>query len=148
MNVTLEDLLKAIESEPEKKKRRKKRVGEIRMDYNHINRFIQDVGIVNGTTRVPTHVIFYHYRQKWTAVTNPVKLRYNPFFKVFHQKFNYARSGIQRYYLLDGSVFDLSREGKLEAKHYARQFKVRSKSKKKEGRVKVQKPQKGSSIES
>lgn len=148
MNVTLDDLLKAIESKPEKKKRRKKRVGQIRTEYTHIERFINDVGIKNGETRVPTHIIFYYYRQKWHGADTSAKLKYIPFFKVIRRRFNYVRSGIQRYYLLDGSVFDLTREGKLEAKHYARQFETRSKGQKKAQRNKVQKLKEGCSIES
>ena len=71
-----------------------------------------------GLERVPTYVIFYTYRVKWQGIYRSHKANKIVFFRAFNKHFSQVRTGKQRYYLLDGEAFDLTREGLLEAKHY------------------------------
>jgi len=87
-----------------------------------VDRFVSDLKVQHGLDRVPTHVIFYTYRNYKEDKNAMNKI---VFFRLFNKMFKQVRSGIQRYYLLDGSSFDLTREGKLKAKHYEENYKKR-----------------------
>ena len=88
-----------------------------------VDKFISDLRLQHGLDRIPTYVIIHKYR---TYIENNKNvLNKIVFFRLFNKMFKQVRSGIQRYYLMDGSSFDLTREGKLRAKHYEENYKER-----------------------
>ena len=76
-------------------------------------RFVEEFGIKSGSDRIPTYLIYSLYLQNYK---NPYGR--NHFFRLMNKQFKAVRTGKQRAYMLDGSAFDLSKEGKLKAKHY------------------------------
>lgn len=131
MDINLEDLIEALS---EAKSNR-----GIQKHKSSVTRFIKQWGIKEGKDRVPTYVIFYTYRIKWQGDKRPNKVKRVPFFREFTKHFKQVRTGKQRYYLLDSSQFDLSREGKLEAEHYDEREKKRTKTEKQKKKNKVPK---------
>lgn len=139
MNTDVDELLKIIAEAEAKKKEVRPKKGQV-----HVDRFVNDFKIRHGleTDRIPTYVIFYTYRVKWQGIARNHKLNKITFFRLFNKMFTQRRTGRQRYYQLDPSSFDMSREGLLEAKHYEKKFNTEtrrkiSETKKQKGKVKV-----------
>lgn len=119
--IDLDALLSALEeAESEHEKQSSKYQSK---DKPHVSRFIDDLDIKTGVERVSTSVIYYTYRIKWdNDIANNKKLKKIEFFRQFKRHFTPYRTGKQRYYLLDPSSFDLSREGLLEAEQYNKKY--------------------------
>lgn len=125
MEKKLEDLLKLINETEEKQKRLVKS-----RDINSVDRFITDLQIKTGLVKIPTHVIFYHYRKKWYDKNKEKKVNKIVFFRTFNNQFRQSRTGKQRFYLLDPDSFDLDYETILKAENYDRSLKSGKKEKK------------------
>lgn len=69
-----------------------------------VHRFVKDLNIQPGTTRVPTGIIYLAYRD-WCKGKPKHKL---PFGKIFGTMFQRGREWWYMYYLLDPTPFDLS----------------------------------------
>lgn len=78
-------------------------------------KFIGVNGIRSGSERVPNYLIYYTYKHDPNIKDHYGKTH---FFRLMSKRFESVRTGKQRCYLLDGSAFDLTRQGKLKAKHY------------------------------
>lgn len=126
--ISLDDLLKAIDNAEEKKEKQQRSVKL--KDQSSIRRFISDLNIKTGLDKVPTHVIYYTYRQKWKDTCKAKKSTKIVFFRRFKELFTQMRSNSQRYYLLDATPFDMTREGLLEAEHYDKGLKSGKKTEK------------------
>lgn len=126
-DVSLEELLRTLQAAEEAEKEEKPK--PVHKDVAHMDRFIEDMDVKVGTDRVPNYIIYYYYKKIWPAMRTDNKKAKIPFFRTFNKKFPSARDGRQRYYMLDGSAFDLTREGKLKAKHYDEKYKERIKKK-------------------
>lgn len=124
--VSLEELLKTLEEAEEAKEEK----GPVHKDLFHMDRFIKDFGIRVGLDRVPNYVIFYTYRRLWDGVNKvDKKARKIKFFRSMNKRFTRVRDGKTRYYLLNAEAFDLTREGKLKAKHYDEKYQEAIKTK-------------------
>lgn len=122
---SLSELLSIIEeAEVKKTKEVKSR------DIGSVNRFISELNIKTGLDRIPTHVIFYHYKRKWSDPHKLKKVNKIVFFRSFNKLFTQTRTGKQRYYLLNSESFDLSRETLLEAEYFDQRLKSGKKEKK------------------
>lgn len=124
-DLSLDELLSKID-EAEKKQQRSVK----NRDSNSVDRFISDLEIKTGLERIPTFVIYYHYRRKWYDTNKDKKVNKIVFFRAFNKKFTQIRTGKQRYYLLNPSSFDLSRESILQAEHYEERLREKAKEKK------------------
>lgn len=119
-DISLEELLKTLEEAESKEVEEKKPVHRA---LAHMDRFLSELDIKIGPDRVPSYVIFYHYKMIWEGIQSGKKANKIKFFRDFNRRdFVQARVGKERRYLLDGSSFDLSREGKLKAKHYDERY--------------------------
>lgn len=112
---SLDELLEFVE-EAEKKQEDNSKFRS--KDKPHVQRFIEDLKIQSGVERVSTSVIFHSYIMKWNGLSREKKLKKIEFFRQFSRNFNSTRTGKKRYYLLDPTSFDLTREGILEAEQY------------------------------
>lgn len=119
MAVDLEELLKAVEDKIKQKEEEK---GIKKPTKESTKRFIENMHIRRGLDRVPNYVIFFTYMKKYKAEAGEEKWSKVHFFRVFNRYFDQARVGKQRYYVLDGSSFDLTREGRIEAKAYDEEY--------------------------
>lgn len=88
-----------------------------------VKRFIETMNIRKGLDRIPNYVIYYTYKKKYKKAEGEEKWSKVHFFRLFNKYFDQARVGKQRYYVLDGSSFDLTREGRIEAKAYDEAYK-------------------------
>lgn len=140
-DLTLNNLLDLL------KKAEKRTSPGIHKDRHSVKRFINEWDVRPGKDRIPTFVIFYTYRIKWKGQLRDKKTNLIDFFRTFAKHFKQVRTGKNRYYLLDGSVFDMTREGKLEAKHYEQTEKKRKKTLKQKRKNKISKPSKGNESE-
>lgn len=139
MTTDVDELLKIIAEAEAKKEEVRPKKGQVQVD-----RFVNDFNIRHGleTDRVPTFVVYYTYRVKWKGEARSNKLNKITFFRLFNKMFEQVRTGKQRYYKLDRSSFDLSREGLLEAEHYEKRYNTEtrrkiSETKKQKRKVKV-----------
>ncbi len=82
-----------------------------------INDFITEFNVRAGLDRVPSYIIYFFYKEKAPG-SKSHKLKRITFFKEFGKMFPKARVGKQRYYLLDKSSFDLTKEVLAEASYY------------------------------
>lgn len=112
-DLELNRLLEVLDRAEKKKERLVKR-----QDKNSVERFISDLNLKTGLELVPTYVIFYTYKKKWKDTNKEKKLNKIVFFRAFNKHFTQIRTNKQRYYLLDSSSFDMTREGIIEAKQY------------------------------
>jgi hypothetical protein len=126
---SLEELLSKIDEAEQKQQRSVKNV-----DENSVNRFISDLEIKTGLERIPTFVIYFAYKKIWFNKVKDKKVNKIVFFRAFNKLFTQFRSNKQRYYLLDPTPFDLSREGLLEAEHFDKRLKSGKKEKEKSKR--------------
>lgn len=145
-DIDLDALLSALEEAESEHDRESSKYQS--KDKPHVSRFIDDLNIKTGVERVSTSVIFYTYRKRWEGLKDKNKLKKIEFFRQFKRNFTPYRTGKQRYYLLDPSSFDLSREGLLEAEQYNKSYdkekRTLSEKRKKEKRSSVSKSDKGS----
>lgn len=123
-DLSLEDLLSIVNEAEVKQKREVKS-----RDLNSVDRFIKDLDIKTGLDKVPTYVIYYAYRQNWYDKFKDKKSNKIVFFRAFNKKFTQYRTNKQRYYLLDSSSFDTSREGIMKAENYNRRLSSAKKEK-------------------
>lgn len=124
-DISLEKLLEAIDNAEEKQQRSVKNLHK-----TSVNRFISDLNIKTGLERIPTYVIFYAYKKNWIDPIKKKKVNKIVFFRAFNKLFTQLRTNKQRYYLLDPTSFNLTREGILEAEQYDRGLKSGKKTKK------------------
>lgn len=117
-NLTSEELIKFLEEVQVKKEVKKK-------ESYSVNKFIKEWEVTAGGDRVPNYVIFYTYRVKWKGQFNSHKEKIQVFFKTFSNYFKRGRTGKGKYYFLDGSKFNLTKEGKEEARAYEKAEKAR-----------------------
>ena len=117
--VSTEELLALLEKAQEEAiNRTSKTVRGGKKEPRSVKRFIDEWDIDLGIDKVPGYMVYYYYRMKWKGIHTPDKINKIHFLRTFSKYFTSGRSNNVRYYLLDGTKFDLSREGKLEAKHY------------------------------
>lgn len=128
---SLEELLSLVDEAETKQQRSVKN-----KDENSVNRFISDLNIKTGLERIPTFVIYYTYKKIWYNKMKDKKVNKIVFFRAFNKEFTQHRTNKQRYYLLDASSFDLTREGLLEAENFDKRLKSGKKEKKKMGQLK------------
>lgn len=82
-----------------------------------IDDFIKHFNIRAGIDKVESYVIYFFYKEK-SPGSKPHKLKRITFFKEFSKLFPRTRVGKQRYYLLDKSSFELTKEILAEASYY------------------------------
>jgi len=110
MTSTVDELLKLLEEAPEKESSLSPIV-----DQTKIDDFVGLYKITAGLDRIPNFVIWYTYKKVYGGDLSKIEFS-RQFKKLFgHQQ---RRTGKQRSYLLDGSSFDLSREGLIEAEFF------------------------------
>jgi hypothetical protein len=105
-------LLELLEVVEEQKAKESTPVDPKKKRFRSIYSFLEDNNITSGLDRIPTYVVYYTYYQ---TTDTPVDKKW--FFRIFKSFHTQARVGKQRYYLLNKSQFDMSREGLLKAKH-------------------------------
>jgi hypothetical protein len=134
------ELLEKAKRDRESSRSTRRKPGEPKQ-YASVKRFIKSFGIQEGIDRVPTYVIYYTYRIKWLKEKQQNKTNKINFFRTFKSFFKMVRTGQGRYYLLNGDAFDLTREGRLEAKNYDKQEtkRVKTTRKRKKEKNKVSK---------
>jgi len=115
----LDELLELLEKKVQEKEAEKSPKPE---QKESTRRFIENCNVRKGLDRVPNYVIFFTYMKKYRARIGEEKWSKVHFFRVFNRYFDQARVGKQRYYVLDGSSFDLTREGRIEAKAYDKEY--------------------------
>jgi hypothetical protein len=110
-DVSAEELLRLLEEEegPKPKKRKPK-------DRKEVMKFIRDMGIEPGHTKVSTDLIYYNF-VKWTENTWAKKRSKIDFFRTFSRHFEQHRKTKQRYYLIN-DVLDTSEEMERKAIRY------------------------------
>lgn len=142
-DLSLDELLKVLEEAQKSSSSTssKRGVGQTK-EYATAKYFIRDFGVESGLDRVPNYVIYYTYRIVWDKQKASNKTNKINFFRTFNKQFKQVRTGRQRYYLLNGAKFDLTREGLLKAKHYDEQETKRVKTKRKKVSSKKQEPKK------
>lgn len=123
-DITAQELIDLIEKAEKEKKAPSK------SHNNSIEEFIDKMYIRRGIDRVPNYIIFYHYIAEFQATVGK-KFKKIGFFREFNKHFDQVRTGRQRYYLVDKSSFDLSREGILNAKKFEKEYEAKRKSNKK-----------------
>lgn len=115
----LDELLKLLEQEVQKKREDVKASSPSKDTFE---RFIETMGVVRGPDRIPNYVVFYTYKKIYKKALGEKRYSKVFFFKCMSKFFDSARVGKQRYYLLDKSVFDMTKEGKLIAKEYNNEY--------------------------
>ncbi len=125
--VSLEELLKSLEEAEEASKTPEKKI--FHRDVAHMDKFIEEVGLKTAPDRIPNYIVFYTYRILWEGVAHNKKVNKIKFFRALNKRFKSARDGRMRYYMLDATAFDMTREGKLKAKHYDEKYQKRIKEK-------------------
>jgi hypothetical protein len=109
MTIDVDELIDLLEKKLEEK--------EIEESDSPISKFVSSFGIRSGGDRVPNYVIFHTYKVKFKGELSKVQ-----FFREFSKLFKTARNGRQRSYLLEEGSFDLTREGKIEAKAHEESY--------------------------
>jgi hypothetical protein len=97
-----------------------------------VKKFIKEHNITPGQTKVPSYVIFYHYRRVWRLQGN--KVNKIVFFRNFNKLFDQYRTKSTRYYLLNEGIFDLSQEDLNEAKESDKRYEKKIKKKPKKSK--------------
>lgn len=93
-----------------------------------VNKFIRENGIISGQIKVPTYVIYYHYKRKWKLQAK--KLSKIAFFREFNKLFDQVRTKNTRYYLLNDGIFNLDKESLDEAKGSDKRYEKKTKKQK------------------
>jgi len=71
--------------------------------HKSILTFIKHYQLKPGTVLIPTYLIYYYYKVKYSH-SHVVKVGKTEFFRVFNMFFEQKRKTNQRYYLLDDSL--------------------------------------------
>jgi hypothetical protein len=116
----LDELLKLLEQEVQKKREDAKASSPSSKDS--FERFVEDIGVKKGLDRIPNYVVFYTYKKVYKKALGEKRYSKIHFFRRMSQFFDTARVGKQRYYLLDKDSFDMTKEGKLIAKEYNKEY--------------------------
>jgi hypothetical protein len=137
----LDELLKILEE-----KLQEEGIEKPKPKKDSVDRFVEKCSIRHGLDRVPNYVIYYTYKKVYKKAEGEKRWSKVHFFRLFNKIFDQARVGKQRYYLLDGGSFDLTREGRIEAEAYDKEYKRKVglktghiKPKKRRGRPRKQK---------
>lgn len=80
---------------------------------NKLQDFYDKLNIRAGVDRIPNYIIYYTYKVGYKGELSKIE-----FFRQFKKDFIQVRTGKQRSYMLDGESFNLTEEGKIEAKFY------------------------------
>lgn len=109
---SLEELLNAIGKAPEEKQ-------ELSHFGTKIDDFLFEYNIKKGFDRVPNYVLYFYYKERFRGELSKIE-----FFRQLNKiGLETARTGKQRYYLIDSSDLDISKEGKRLAKQYEQEEK-------------------------
>jgi hypothetical protein len=119
MTADIDELIKMLEEKLQEKESAK---AAPKPTFDSTKRFIETNGLVKGPDRIPNDVIFYTYMKKYTPKMGEERWSKVHFFRLFNKYFDQARVGKQRYYLLDGTAFDTTREGRIEAESYNKEY--------------------------
>jgi len=107
---TLDELLRLIE---EKDSEKSPDLPSPLIKLSEVEKFIREKKIHSGVDRVPTHIVYYTYKEVWGGQLSKIH-----FFREFKAFFDQRRTGKQRVYMLDERSFDLSREGLVMAEFH------------------------------
>jgi len=113
---TLKELLDLIEKS-EKEKINAPSSSKIK--DSTVDRFIKEFNLRSGLDKIGNDIIYFYYKVK---LKGSFKLRRVPFFRELSKHFAKTRVGKRRYYLMDGTSFDLSRETREEARLYCEEI--------------------------
>lgn len=105
---------------------RPRREPRYKIHDQQVDRFIKEVGVKAGTTRIPAYIIFYTYFV-WKGYNRRTRLS---FFRVFGKLFQKTQVFKSVGYLLDPKPFDLTPEGFFKARALLRRERNDSKRKK------------------
>ena len=83
--------------------------------HRAVKRFILELKIIPGSTKVPNFLIYYYYM---TNKTSPNKLSKQEFFRNFNKIFKSIRTSKTRYYLVNDGIFDISKDMVVKTKKY------------------------------
>ena len=86
------------------------------IDKSSIGRYVKEQVLMEGVDLVPTFVIYHDYCRNWRSAG--VKVSKIEFFRKFNKYFTQRRKTAQRYYLMNGEQFDLTKEGLEKASKY------------------------------
>lgn len=94
MSLSIDDLLAKAEA-----KKRKVRCE----NDSRVLRYLENTKLEPGVLKVPTYVIYWHYRVLYTypGIFNQNKAKKVTFFRTFSKRFPQVRKKFQRYYLLN-----------------------------------------------
>jgi len=111
-DMTTQELLEAVDGEADLKRAEKN---------NHVSKFIIDFGIIPGSDMVPNYLIYYTYHRLWRkrSINKVSKI---DFFRKFNNYFDSKRTKNKRQYMLDGSIFDRTRETDEKAKNFSKRY--------------------------
>ena len=106
-NLSLQDLLKFVGEAPEKEPS----PVEILSQGSKISDYINKYQLKKGVDRVKSYVIYYHYKEMWGGDLSKIE-----FFRQFRKEgFVQKRTGKQKFYLIEVSCLQMSREDFIEA---------------------------------
>lgn len=94
-------------------------------DNPDVLKFITETGLQPGPMKVPTYLIYFHFRN-WCRKKGIALWGKEEFFRTFKKNFKQKRNGNQRFYLINSAI-DLSRETLEEAKRYEQAYQSRPK---------------------
>jgi hypothetical protein len=120
MKADLDELLKLLEQEVQKKREDAKASSPSSLDS--FERFLDQLKVTRGVDRIPNYVIYYTYKKVYKKSLGEKRLSKRAFFMRMTAMFDTARVGKQRYYILDKSSFDMTKEGKIKAKEFDKEY--------------------------
>lgn len=126
-DIELDEILKLLEEEEEKRKKAPL-TSKDKRENKDVLKFIRNNKIAPGENKVPNYLIYYHWihwaRRHWLRIWGKQE-----FFRTFKKYFEPKRSGHQRYYMINDAL-DQSDEMYEKAKKYDKKWqKPRKKSK-------------------
>lgn len=124
----IEELLKLAEAKPEVK---------IRFEDTEVEKFILEMKITAGETKVPTYTIFYKY-VLWKKKRG--MLSRNAFFRQFQKHFEKTPTDDGIAYRLNPDQFDLTTDGYFKARNQLRRERYDRKKKNKKKQSKEHQP--------
>lgn len=105
---------------------------KVRFANTEVEKFIHEMGIESGDTKVPTYTVYYHYyiwKKKRNAMSRVAFFRrFKPHFKQYHH-------GDTKGYLLNAEPFDLTTMGFFKARALLRRERDVRKRKKAQNKV-------------
>lgn len=91
-----------------------------RVKPTNVTKYIREVGITSGDTKIPAYIVYYHYYMWGKTKRNTVTR--GRFFRQFGEHFERTETDHGRGYLLDPTPFDLSTEGFFKARRHLRRI--------------------------